>query len=714
MNRDELVDETRSFGNLMMSINAEDYIGKEIRYSAWVKFGKNSKGTSHLWFRIDEESSTGCFFDNMNDRPITNNTWQRYEIKAKVCEEATDIVFGCMLMDKGKVYVDDVKVEYKENDKWKEITIANADFESESITEKTNWLTKGEGYTHRPSSYDAKEGAQSAVIEHVGVFTTIKGDPIFDTRPKVGERIEKEIGENIFCQIPLVLYANESITYPESKTKTILQQALNEYTEDSEKIHVRLGNVINTYNIFQHFYPYFDVVEVDWERELDKALERSFTDKNLDDHVSTLQKLTAPLKDGHIGFYTRTKKLSPPIDWEWVEGKLLITQVFERAIDLEIGQEVTKINGQSAADYFEEINSRISAGTSGSLDYKARRLSLLADEDSEMILETAEGEIKLKHSFRYRSKEIEIQKSDYKVLENDIVYMNIGTIEMDAIKKLMPTLKKSKGIICDLRGYPNNNHDFISHLLVEKDTSTYWMQVAQMIYPDQERIVGYENYGWEMEPAKPYLGDKEVVYIIDGRAISYAESYMGFIENYDLATIIGQPTAGTNGIGTSIGATLALILLFTGFVLVQSIIKKAENIADIDLVILNYETLDGDAIQLEDFAGKKILVNFWATWCAPCVAEFPLLNEVLNMVKDDFVFLMVSYESNEKLKTFVENNDYDFVFLKSNNFMLEGISTVPQSFILNAESKMVYHHPTIFDGSAVEVRDSLQNWVGME
>jgi len=50
-----------------------------------------------------------------------------------------------------------------------------------------------------------------------------------------------------------------------------------------------------------------------------------------------------------------------------------------------------------------------------------------------------------------------------------------------------------------------------------------------------------------MKARKPYLGTKKIVYIIDGSAISYAESCLGYIEGYNLATLVGQPTAGTNG-----------------------------------------------------------------------------------------------------------------------------------------------------------------------
>jgi C-terminal processing protease CtpA/Prc len=52
--------------------------------------------------------------------------------------------------------------------------------------------------------------------------------------------------------------------------------------------------------------------------------------------------------------------------------------------------------------------------------------------------------------------------------------------------------------------------------------------------------------GWSMKPAPPHLSGK-IFFLTDGSAISYAESYMGFIRDFHLATIVGQPTAGTNG-----------------------------------------------------------------------------------------------------------------------------------------------------------------------
>ena len=51
---------------------------------------------------------------------------------------------------------------------------------------------------------------------------------------------------------------------------------------------------------------------------------------------------------------------------------------------------------------------------------------------------------------------------------------------------------------------------------------------------------------WKLEPVAPRLTAK-MAFLVDGRAISYAESWMGIVEAYKLAAIVGEPTAGTNG-----------------------------------------------------------------------------------------------------------------------------------------------------------------------
>ncbi len=552
VNGAERIDESASFGNLMLVIDPEKYIGKEVKYSGWVKLHPDSDGTGHLWMRVDQEDETRCFFDNMGDNPIKSSDWTRHEIVTKICDNSSELLLGSFVNGKGTLYLDDVQLHFKENGEWIEIPIMNGGFEADQVgtkTENSKWFGNSKGYSYKLSSTEEKEGEKCAVIQYRGITRVARGETIFESFPKFGELIEEEIGENIYCQVPLNLYANETNTFPQGSSSE-LEKELRTVSGRLADLHIRLGNVINTYSVFQHFYPYFDVVEVDWDEELRAALKNSFRDEAASDHLVTLRKFTAPLKDGHI-FVTGPERdvYVPPIHWEWLEDKLIITEVFEEDLGVEVGDEVTRVGDVSAREHFEEINSRISAGTEGWLHYRSQSMSLVGEKNSEIDLEIDDKVVALKRikKYGYEGNKIEIQRSKYRVLENDIYYLNLNTIEMDTITSLLPQLRQSNGIICDLRGYPNGNHGFISHLLSHKDTSTAWMNVPKIIYPDQNKILGYETFGWELEPKEPFLGDNAVVFMIDGSSISYAESYMSFIEGYKLGTIIGQPTAGANG-----------------------------------------------------------------------------------------------------------------------------------------------------------------------
>ncbi|HUH27369.1 S41 family peptidase [Gelidibacter sp.] len=546
------IDESNGFGTLTLSIDPEKYQGKEIKYTGWVKLKEGSEGTAHLWLRVDKSDKTRGFFENMGNTPITSKEWKQYEIIGEIDELASSLFMGSLLIGKGTLYLDDVHLYYKEQNEWVEIPIKNSGFEAQSIGEKnqdTEWIGKSKGYSYALSNTEHIEGKTCAVINFEGQLKEVKGEPLFDAFPKFGELIEKEIGEGIICQIPLSLYGNAEHTYPKSETFNPLLFRLQNF-DALNTTYMYLGNVINTYNVFQHFYPYFDEVDVDWDKELEIALRRSLNDHTEKDHLITLEKFTAPLKDGHI-FVSSPKyaEYVPPIKWEWIEDKLIITKVGDENLGIKIGDVVTKVNNQLSADYFKEVNSRISAGTQGYLNYRAEITSLLGEKNEELLIEINQKNFVLNRDRKldYLDHNIRIQENNYKVLDENIYYLNLSTIEMDTITELLPQLQQAKGIICDLRGYPNGNDDFISHLLKEKDTSKAWMRIPKIIYPDHEKITGFEKSGWEIQAKKPYLGDKSIVFIIDGRSISYAESYMSFIEGYKLATIVGQPTAGTNG-----------------------------------------------------------------------------------------------------------------------------------------------------------------------
>ncbi len=174
---------------------------------------------------------------------------------------------------------------------------------------------------------------------------------------------------------------------------------------------------------------------------------------------------------------------------------------------------------------------------------------------------------------------------------------------MKTIDSLMPKLTNAKAVICDLRGYPNNNNKLISYLLTKKDTDK-WMYTPQIIYPDHENIAGYDKEGWEMKPQKPHINAK-IIFITDGSAISWAESDMGFIEGYKLATIVGQPTAGTNGDVNTFTLPGQYNVSFTGMKVVKHDGSQQHAVGIIPNVLVN-KTIKGIVEGRDEFLEKAI------------------------------------------------------------------------------------------------------------
>jgi len=75
--------------------------------------------------------------------------------------------------------------------------------------------------------------------------------------------------------------------------------------------------------------------------------------------------------------------------------------------------------------------------------------------------------------------------------------------------------------------------------------------------------------------------------------------------------------------------------------------------------------LEGKKASLSDYKGKKLIINFWATWCVPCVEEMPELEELYKERKSGGLEMLMinAKESKEVVKKYIEKNDYTFRIL---------------------------------------------------
>jgi thiol-disulfide isomerase/thioredoxin len=116
----------------------------------------------------------------------------------------------------------------------------------------------------------------------------------------------------------------------------------------------------------------------------------------------------------------------------------------------------------------------------------------------------------------------------------------------------------------------------------------------------------------------------------------------------------------------------------------------------IKIAALNFKLKDlkGKEVSLSDFKGKKVFLNFWASWCPPCKAEMPDIEKLYQQTKDsDLVILAVNLgEGKATAKSFIDNNKYNFSVLLDSDQSIGNqysIVAIPTSFFIDKEGNIV-------------------------
>lgn len=104
-----------------------------------------------------------------------------------------------------------------------------------------------------------------------------------------------------------------------------------------------------------------------------------------------------------------------------------------------------------------------------------------------------------------------------------------------------------------------------------------------------------------------------------------------------------------------------------------------------------YEDLEGNRIALEDFKGERLVLNYWATWCKPCIEEMPAMARAQELLKNDgYVFLFASDQSVKKIVTFRDRRKFGLDFIKYNGAYADlQITALPVTLIYNEVGKQV-------------------------
>ncbi|WP_299367761.1 TlpA disulfide reductase family protein [Winogradskyella sp.] len=146
-----------------------------------------------------------------------------------------------------------------------------------------------------------------------------------------------------------------------------------------------------------------------------------------------------------------------------------------------------------------------------------------------------------------------------------------------------------------------------------------------------------------------------------------------------------------------------------------SYINQSSVIDEADRVIVSYSDwkLQSDVNNaLLDFKatqGKVVFVNFWATWCPPCIAEMPSLQALYNDYNDKVKFLFVTSDDFKTVENFKNKENYSFEVFNPMSNIPEALAfrSIPRTFIINKRGEIVVDESGAVDWNSETVRGQL-------
>ena len=125
----------------------------------------------------------------------------------------------------------------------------------------------------------------------------------------------------------------------------------------------------------------------------------------------------------------------------------------------------------------------------------------------------------------------------------------------------------------------------------------------------------------------------------------------------------------------------------------NSCITNNKSASDLDSLQLKTSFIDlyDNNLDLSEYKKGKIVINYWATWCAPCIKEMPSMKRAEEILEEyGYTFLLVSDETISKISSFKNEWNFDLNFLKSTkSFESLGVYAMPTSYIFDANGQLI-------------------------
>ncbi|HEY0139422.1 MAG TPA: S41 family peptidase [Thermoanaerobaculia bacterium] len=316
----------------------------------------------------------------------------------------------------------------------------------------------------------------------------------------------------------------------------------------------RLASVIAVWNVQQHFYPYFDQVQVGWASALRRALLKAAVDGDDAEFVQTLRAMGHDLEDSHAWVKVRGESFARlPIQLGWIEEQLVVTGVADGVDGIQgirPGDVVQAIDGVPAREAVE----RQMALTPGSHEQAAVHLAVEYFLVRSASAKTARITLAngTTHELAYGKKAPRPRYAPIVEVAPGILRVDLGAANPAMFNAALPRLANARGIIYVLEIYPHNFPEPIMMQHLVDEPIVFWkMQAGLARWPDRHQLAWVDLPERKLQPLEPRLRAR-VALIVTPLTVSYAEHIADAVQFYKLGKVVGQPTAGAFGAATHI------------------------------------------------------------------------------------------------------------------------------------------------------------------
>lgn len=151
------------------------------------------------------------------------------------------------------------------------------------------------------------------------------------------------------------------------------------------------------------------------------------------------------------------------------------------------------------------------------------------------------------------------------------------------------------------------------------------------------------------------------------------------------------------------------VFLNKGLALISPSIKSTEKQAALKSYDWKLKDESGTIFDFENTKGKVVFINFWATWCPPCIAEMPSIQKLYTDYQDKVVFLFVTNDRFSDINKFLDKHNYSFKVFRpvSPNSSLFDVPSIPRTFLIDKHGKIVIDEGGAANWNSNKVRTTI-------